>query len=108
MKPRTKAEIKLCARVASYAKEFTARLYAGKIPAPSEGDCWGCCMVSDTRAAPLGGVNHIMEHISTRERYYVPSLAIRALRRFGSSASLHNAAVLMGMAPAGHGHQWQP
>lgn len=101
MSIRTKSEIKLRARVAVYAKEFTARLYAGKIPAPSGGDCWACCMVDEHGHGALGGASHILSHVSARERYYVPSLVIRALRRFGSRAGLHNAAILMGMAPAG-------
>ena len=84
--------------VAAYAKEYIRRLYAGELPAPSNGDCWGCCMRTAEGDNPMGhGGDHIRGHI--REKYYVPSLVLLALNKKGASiAAKHNAAYYLKMS----------
>jgi len=77
------AEQKLRARVGAYVKAYMALLNARKMPAPSNGDCWGCCMRTDKGERPLGGANHIKDHI--KEKYYVPSLVWTAMESTGAS-----------------------
>jgi len=52
-------------KVNAYAKKYADLFVAGKIPAPSGGDCW-CCLM------PIGGKDHIKSHI--KEDYFVPSM----------------------------------
>ena len=75
-----KLAVKLARRAAKYAREYMAAFDAGKVPAPSNGDCWGCLMVATDSTAPLGGADHILSHM--KEKYYVPSLLNRAIKRF--------------------------
>lgn len=74
-------------RIKAYAKKFVDALYAGKIPAPSGGDCWHCCMKTVDEGKPLGEVfkdkDHIESHLA--EKYYVPSLLYNSLEAFGAS-----------------------
>lgn len=87
-----KAATKLRKDIAAYAKEYTRKLYAGELPAPSGGDCWGCCMRTAEGDNPMGhGGDHIREHV--KEKYYVPSLLLLALDKMGASiAAKHDAA----------------
>lgn len=67
-----------------YAKAYIEAFRAGKVPAPGNGDCWGCLMVdAKTRVPAMGGHEHILSHIE--EKYYVPSLLVRAVETFGAS-----------------------
>lgn len=75
-------EKKLRASVARYSKAFAEALQAGKVPAPSAGDCWCCCMFDGKSDA-----SHLHSHLE--ERYFVPSLAVNAVRQF------HNAPATM-------------
>ena len=78
-------EVNLRKQVREYAREYMAKLAAGEIPAPSGGDCWGCCMKATDGSYPLGrGGDHIRSHISKRERYFVPSLIQRAFEAMGA------------------------
>jgi hypothetical protein len=65
-----------------YVDGFIAALKQG-MPMPSGGDCWFCCMVdSDGKTwGDMGDNDHLWNHIE--ERYYVPSLAVNALRERG-------------------------
>jgi len=72
--------------VKKYAADYVAALYAGKIPAPSNGDCWGCLMVAADGSHPMGGRDHILSHIE--DKYYVPSLVVNAAERFGASVAM--------------------
>jgi hypothetical protein len=90
-------EIKLRKAASEYARLFVDKLFAGEIPAPSSGDCWHCGMYTQD-GKPLGeGVkdaSHIIGHI--KERYFVPSLAVNALKAFGASiAATQTARALM-------------
>lgn len=84
-----KAEQKLRAQVRKYAKDFITALKAHKVPLPSGGDCWYCSLHEVKTGKPLGeltktnGDSHIREHI--KEKYYVPSLAVNALKAMGAS-----------------------
>jgi hypothetical protein len=69
-------------RVNGYVRDYMAAL-ADRLPAPSGGDCWYCCMISQD-GKPLGDHtdhSHIEDHIS--EGYYVPSLLVNALKERG-------------------------
>ena len=68
-----------------FAKSFTMRLSRGEIPAPSGGDCWMCSMVSDKGVAwgESGHDDHVYGHVI--EKYYVPSMVLRAIDQFGVS-----------------------
>jgi len=70
-----------------YARLFVDALYAGKIPAPSGGDCWHCCLREVGTGEPWGEMiadhSHVAGHI--KERYFVPSLLVNALKAFGAS-----------------------
>ena len=68
---------KLHAKITKYAKGFQQALIKGKIPMPSGGDCWGCCMKSKDSQEPMG-IGHYIEHME--EKYYVPSLLVNACR----------------------------
>lgn len=67
----------------AYASAYVEALRAGNVAMPSGGDCWGCCMVTDKGETLMGGADHILSHFE--ERYFVPSLAQRALETFGGS-----------------------
>ena len=82
----SRAIIKLRARVRKYAAAFVDALFAVKVPAPSNGDCWGCLMVTKDGKAPMGGADHILSHLD--ENYYVPSLLVRALERHGAACDI--------------------
>ena len=94
-----KAQAKLRKRAKAYAKAYVKALYAGELPSPSGGDCWGCCMVPAAGSTPaphdgLAGPDHMLSHLD--EKYYVPSLVLRALDRFGGSqAAQHDVACLL-------------
>jgi hypothetical protein len=97
-----KAEQKLRSEVRKYAKGYLAALKAGKVPAPSGGDCWYCSLKEVGTGKPLGeltdkGQNgHIREHM--KKKYYVPSLAWNALEAMGASQVMRlNLAVYQGM-----------
>jgi len=74
-------------RIKAYATGFVEQIYAGKIPAPSQGDCWGC-LFHKQDIAPCGplGADHLLSHIE--EKYYVPSLLVNALESLGGSQAM--------------------
>jgi hypothetical protein len=82
----------LLKEIRTYIDGFAAHVAKNGLADPGPGDCWGCCMVPTDRATknkPPGadhaiGVDHIFEHF--REKYYVPSLAWRAVQRRGNPA----------------------
>jgi hypothetical protein len=55
---------------------------AGNVEEPGPGDCWYCSMkdVATGKAMGNGDVEHLRNHMA--ERYYVPSLILRAIERF--------------------------
>ena len=70
--------------VARYAANFAKAFVQGKIEPPGAGDCWYCSMrVQDEQDGTLGeraNSGHIQSHIE--EKYYVPSLLVRAVEVF--------------------------
>ena len=76
-----KERIALRKQVAKYAKDYIKAFRAGKVPKPSNGDCWGCLMVdAKTGKTAFRGEDHILSHL--KEKYYVPSLLVRATENF--------------------------
>lgn len=87
-----KDAIKLRRRVHKYAKDYVKALRTGEVGEPSNGDCWGCLMVSADdkhKRSPMGGKDHILSHME--EKYYVPSLLTRAFEEFGASVAMKDA-----------------
>lgn len=71
------------ARIKRYLDGYMKALEA-RMPIPSGGDCWFCCMVTEDGLAMgdhLHDHDHLIEHMN--ERYYVPSLVVNALREAG-------------------------
>ena len=69
-------------RVKAYAADFIAALREGNVPPPGAGDCWLCSMI-DKDDVSWGehsrNDDHVRSHIE--EKYYVPSLLMRAIKR---------------------------
>lgn len=91
---------KLRARIKRFVSGYMAALVAGKIPAPSAGDCLICqcsrpepvdaassrngkIRTEGPNTIGFGGSGHIESHLS--EKYYVPSLISNAAAAFGVS-----------------------
>lgn len=90
--PDPKLQQKLRKRIRAYAKAYIAAFYAGDVPAPGVGDCFGCSMLDSEGNAPMGGADHMLSHLD--ESYFVPSILHRAAKRFGvSRAAQHTLAV---------------
>lgn len=70
-------------RIKRYVNGYMKAL-KGRLPAPSGGDCWYCCMKTED-GTPLGDEtgdhSHLTEHMA--ERYYVPTLVVNALIETG-------------------------
>ena len=67
-----------------YAKDYVKALFAGEVPAPSGGDCWGCLFTTDTGETGIGRDSHMQSHIE--EKYYVPSILNRVAPRLSEYA----------------------
>lgn len=73
--------------IKKFCTGFVDALFKGEVKAPSGGDCWHCCMVTE-EGKTLGEVSsdhadHIKQHI--KENYFVPSLLHRALEAMPTS-----------------------
>lgn len=75
--------LKLKRKIKSFVSEYMEAFSAGNVPAPSNGDCFYCHMVTD-EGRSLGEVNHDVSHLESHitEKYFVPSLLVRAIKRF--------------------------
>jgi hypothetical protein len=74
---------KLRKQAGRYADAFVTALFEGKVPAPSNGDCWFCLfreVGTGKTWGELGDNSHILGHFD--EGYYVPSLLVRAVEVF--------------------------
>lgn len=106
-KPYDKEQVKRAnawqRRVKRYSKKFVELLKAGEIGAPGPGDCWFCCMV-DTKGRSMGEHGH-SDHIHCHiiEKYYVPSLVMRAIDQFRVSQVAQCC-----LASVWHGYEEQP
>jgi hypothetical protein len=83
---RARKELK---EIREYCRAFMDKFFAYELPAPSGGDCWGCCMKATDGTRPLGrDGDHVRQHI--KEKYYVPSLLVAACEAFPISAMAKN------------------
>jgi hypothetical protein len=78
------------ARIDKFVDHCIAKVAAGKVPMPSNGDCWFCLGMDDG-----GSPDHLAAHM--RERYVVPSMLINALRFAGYPDA--GIGISLGMAP---------
>ena len=74
----SKANKILLKSIKEYCREYTNALIAGDVPAPGEGDCWGCYFHSEGSDNPLG-TDHLLQHIE--EKYHVPSLLVKSINQ---------------------------
>jgi len=74
--PNPKATQKLRKRINQFAKDYATAFCTGKVPAPSGGDCWPCCMVTKDGKSAMGS-DHILSHLD--ENYFVPSMLNRMM-----------------------------
>ena len=65
-----KETIKLTKRVKQYSKDYAKEFMKGNVPAPSNGDCWGCLFHKNGK--PTIAKDHIFSHLE--DKYYVPSM----------------------------------
>jgi hypothetical protein len=79
-KDDTKERQKLIKQINTYVDNYMIKLVAGKIPAPNNGDCWGCLFVDKETGKTVMGNDHLLQHM--KEKYYVPSLLNRAVEIF--------------------------
>ena len=81
-------------QIDKYVNDFIAELTTGNMPMPGGGDCWYCLMRTNVNErnehvesgqgmtwGDMGDNDHLFSHIE--EKYYVPSLAVNALRERG-------------------------
>jgi hypothetical protein len=78
-----KADNRLKQQARRFVRGYMEAFKAGRVPPPDTGDCWGCLMVAEDGTHPLGGASHMREHLT--QRYYVPSMLVNAVKRFGGS-----------------------
>ena len=75
---------KLLKKIKAFVKGYLDDFFAGKVPAPSGGDCWNCYMQDERSGKTLGELSQDKDHLlgHFREKYYVPSLLTRAIELF--------------------------
>jgi hypothetical protein len=69
-------------RVKEYIDGFCEHITQGKLTLPGGGDCWYCLMFEK---AGQSSDDHIRNHMSEEEKYYVPSLLFNAIKAKGFS-----------------------
>lgn len=78
--PMTKEAVKqLTGQINAYAKGYALALAQGEVPAPGNGDCFYCHMVTEdghSLGEATNNTEHLLSHMT--ESYYVPSLLSRA------------------------------
>ena len=93
-------------RIRSYVKAFGDAAKQGDVPEPNGGDCWFCYMVvldkGEAWGDSIGEVEHILNHI--KERYFVPSMLINAIRSRGYG----NPDFVMQLQLVDHKGGWNP
>ena len=87
-KGEIKKKMALVKRAKKYCADYMTALMARKIPAPGAGDCFGCLMKAEDGSTPMGGPDHIKNHME--QKYFVPSLVVRACERFPVSIMARN------------------
>lgn len=71
-----------------YVTKYVKALTENKIPQPSGGDCWGCCMRDTTTGETVMGTDHLEQHL--KEGYLVPSLLVNAIQAKGYNPAYVN------------------
>lgn len=66
-------------RIRNFAADYLKAFKSGKIEKPGPGDCFACQMRDSNGKSALGD-SHIESHIA--EKYFVPSMLIRAIETF--------------------------
>lgn len=68
--------------ILKYSRDYIKALFAGKVGKPSNGDCWDCLLRTQTgrTMGEMGKGSHLLSHFE--EKYYVPSLLVRAIEIF--------------------------
>jgi hypothetical protein len=74
-------------KINKYVDKYAKALKENKVPQPSCGDCWGCCMV-DASGKTVMGHDHLEQHL--KESYLVPSLLVNAIRAKGYNPAYVN------------------
>lgn len=97
-----KSTVKTARLLRKFAGEYMVAFDAGSVPAPSNGDCWGCLM-KNAAGQPVMGSGHIFEHV--KEKYFVPSLLANAITRFPVSIAAKSY-ISDKWAGAGNGTPW--
>ncbi len=77
---RVNEHAKIRTAIDKYVTEYAKALKSKSVPAPSGGDCWGCCM-RDKDGQTVMGTGHLLEHMT--QGYLVPSLLVNALSSKG-------------------------
>lgn len=83
-----KGIMRLKRQISRYAHAYINALMSGELPAPGAGDCWFCAMTITSpkkdKGKGLGEAYHDTEHLTShmQEKYYVPALLMRAVKRF--------------------------
>jgi hypothetical protein len=69
-------------KITKYVNSYYDTFAAGKLPIPSNGDCWYCSLFkSDDK-------QHLLDHIE--ESYFVPSLLVNAIKSHPQSILSNN------------------
>lgn len=69
-------------KITTYVNAFYSEFANGKLPIPSNGDCWECLFIKSSDKT------HLLSHIE--ESYYVPSLLINAFNEYPNSPMASN------------------
>jgi hypothetical protein len=67
--------------IKKYVNGYVENLLSGEMEAPSDGDCWKCCMVTENGESwgdATKDTDHILSHFE--DSYYVPSLLTTAAK----------------------------
>lgn len=86
-----KQQTSMLKKIDSYVSGFMKKIEEGKLPEPSGGDCWFCSMKTK-EGTTLGDTTndnqHLLDHM--KEKYYVPSLLVNAIKEKGYNPSFVN------------------
>jgi len=71
---------KLNKEILKYSRNYITALFAGEVEKPGPGDCWNCALVVSNANGSMHAPDHLKKHL--KEKYYVPSLLVRAIEVF--------------------------
>lgn len=70
-------------QIKEYVDMYMEELLAGRLSMPSTGDCWYCAIFAQNGHKP--NTEHLVSHF--KERYFVPSLMLRAIEAYPVSSN---------------------